>query len=231
MYTSGSYPKLNGDSNNNSAAIASKPRLEDLLNNIIEAEKAEIKPVLSTQFGKASIGSSLSESDALLAALPQEIVSQLGINGLGRSAIFERIKSHYLENRHNPVLNSANHIVFIDYDKDLERVRLFIGLKSKFRCPQDVFEHAKAAFVVEHAVELTQTSSKKSFFGLKEKTATVALKLISGTEFLNSPERNCRESSEGKLDKLQPVLSFKFYSSRSHGVSSFCVKADVLPSF
>ena len=217
MNTSGSYPKLVG---NATQSDASRPRLEDLVKNVIEAEKPE-KETSANNFGRSTARLSYSQNDLFTSALPAEIVLQLGLNGADTRSIFERLKAFQQENRHKPILEGADRIVYVDYDLEIDRIRLFVGFRSKFRSFQKILSHGNGFLLIEQAIELTQTQESRAFFGLSKRASNIAVRLRLGSEFLSARE-NCEM-------QFLPILSFIFYAARGHGVSSCCIKADQLP--
>lgn len=217
MNTSGSYAKLVEKASTGTEAIkADRPKLEDLLNELIEAEKPSEKTSMLLAGKEAAL--SFHENDWFLTTLPGEIVSELGLEGKDCFVIFEKLKKFHHSNRHNPVLSSSDRIVYIDYDLEMDRIRLFVGPRSKFRTFQKGLNQGNATLNFEYAIELSHSLEKRSLFAQERKGQNIAVKLRQAREFLSAKDSN---------DK-QTILHFVYCADKGTAVSSCCLKTETV---
>jgi hypothetical protein len=211
--TSGSYllPQRSVETSRQPAAETPR-RLEELINDLVRLERAHenIVPILP----KASLAPTSSFSKY---GLPDDIRMELKLPS-SPDVSFQILLDFYKNHRHKPLVEMKNgRVLFVEYDVQMERIRLFAGNKSRYTTMVKGALESGGFFVIEGVYELQMETTFRQVLGLKKAQRRVQEKCKTGSELLS-----VREAEESLL----PTLYFTVFYRKLTGIASSCVKSE-----
>jgi hypothetical protein len=176
------------------------PKLEDLITDLVALDQSGSSGAL---LDRASSPAAASDS-SVRKGLPADISSELHLPSQPQ-ALFQSLLVYYKNHRHNPLIFlTSGRIAYLEYDMEMERIRLFMGSKKQYRRMVKGVNETGGLLVIDEMYELQSESS-----GLRK---TVVERCRQGRELLS-----IKEAAD---QSLMPVLHFTVFNQAHAGISS-----------
>lgn len=134
-------------------------------------------------------------------------------------AAFNYLKNFQQTNRHRPLIELGDeHVLYVEYDPEMERVRIFKGLQDSCLCLHRCMREVAAVLTVDEIFEFKLDTRPRDLLGFKRSKLHVNLRHREGRDLLTP-----REAADKSIGL---VLHFKLFSEPGAGISSCLIKAE-----
>lgn len=151
-------------------------------------------------------------------ALPPDLYGELRLPATPEG-VFQGLQSFQKLHRNRPLVELASgRLFYIEYDIDMERIRVFLGNRKNFVCMPRSARELSGFFVIEELYEFKLQTQHSEFLGFSRTHTKVIERYRKGTELLNA-----REIADARV---QPLLYFTLFNECGSGISVCSVKAE-----